>query len=96
MHFNTINTGILDLSEMAIRANKALRGLLGQIVCQESSGGRVRGGNKERGWREQMCTNTHKTNTHRSTYRAGETAVYMCTYTSHTGDGRALNYPQFL
>lgn len=26
MHFNTINTGTLDLSEPAIRANKALRG----------------------------------------------------------------------
>lgn len=34
MHFNTINTGILDLSAMAIRANKALRGALGRIVCQ--------------------------------------------------------------
>lgn len=35
MHFNTINTAILDLSERAIRANKALRGRSGVLsACQ--------------------------------------------------------------
>lgn len=36
MHLNTINTGILDLSERAIRANKALRGHSGVLSVRQA------------------------------------------------------------
>lgn len=77
MHFNTINTGILDLSEMAIRANKALRGAVG-VFClsggQENSGGHVRRGNKKTGWMEtQQCTNTPKHQTNEGRHKGSET-----------------------
>lgn len=36
MHFNTINAGILDLSEMAIRAIKGLRGRSGALSVRRA------------------------------------------------------------
>lgn len=61
MHFNTINGGILDLSEMAIRANKALRGRSGVLSVRQAgnSRGRVRRADKTAGWKEHGGVRTY-------------------------------------